>query len=139
MLQKLFLGKSVVHGFGAFVGENVSKGELICEYVGDAIDNDSADRRGEKYDNAAGNEISFLFGLDEFETIDAMKRGAKMKFTNHSKKNANCKSLIMYVNMELRVGIYALTDIAAGDELFLDYNHDHSSKSGAKMPSWLTN
>eukprot|EP01083_Nonionella_stella_P187809 690994_1 len=127
--RPILLGRSNIHGWGAFINEPVVRGDLISEYVGELISQKEADRRGKICDE---KNRSYLFDLNHEQIVDAAHKGNKTKFMNHSEK-ANCYSRVMMVSGDHRIGIYAHRSIAAGDELTFDYRHDHS----ATLPQWL--
>ena len=58
----MVLGRSQVHGWGAFALKPVKKGDLVGEYRGELVSQDEADRRGKIYDKLS---CSFLFDLDD--------------------------------------------------------------------------
>ena len=61
--------------------------------------------------------------LSSSETIDAAERGNAGRFLNHSCE-PNCETQKWMVNGELCIGIFALRDVAAGEELTFDYNFE---------------
>lgn len=131
--KKLWIGRSDIHGFGCFAGENVKKDEYITEYLGEMISQIEADRRGKVYDE---QNISYLFNLNEEYCIDATRKGCKMKFANHSIK-PNCRAKIITVNGDHRICIYAKRDLAKGEELLFDYRHDTVDNANAHQPNWF--
>jgi histone-lysine N-methyltransferase EZH2 len=130
----LRLGRSRIHGWGAFATERIEKNELISEYCGEKISQEEAERRGSFYDKL---NKSYLFQLNNTLVCDAARKGNKIKFANHSNE-PNSVSRVMYVNGDHRIGIYALQTIEKGDEILFDYNHNHdgTSTTGA-APEWF--
>ncbi len=118
--KRILIAKSFVDGLGAFAGESIKESEFICEYLGERVPEDEAERRGRIYDDYG---CSYLFKLDREHTIDATILGAPIKFANHSNVNQNCYAKIVSVNGEYRIGIYALRAIAKGEELLFDYGY----------------
>jgi len=67
------------------------------------------------------SDASFLFMLNNEWVLDAHTSGRKLKFANHSAKQANCYPRVVQVNGDHRVGIFAKCDIPAMSELFYKY------------------
>jgi hypothetical protein len=105
----LVIRPSRIHSVGVYTSTPIRKGRRIVEYGGPRITQEEADRR---YDGA---KRTYLYGLDDGKTIiDGEGIGA---YLNHS-CDPNCE-----VNeIKRRVWIFALRDIAAGEELVWDYN-----------------
>ena len=130
--KHIVLCRSKIHGWGAFMGQPIAKGEFIGEYVGERISQEESDRRGCLYD--ALNR-SYLFQLNEDMCLDAAHKGSKFKFINHAKKS-NCVPRVMVVaSSDHRIGFYAQRPIALGDEIVFDYNHGKEDMQGLE-PSW---
>jgi SET domain-containing protein len=105
----LVVRPSRIHSVGVFTTTPVLKDARIVEYDGPRITKEEADRL---YDGASR---TYLYGLEDGETIiDGEGLGA---FLNHS-CDPNCE----IDEIKKRVWIFALRDIAAGEELLWDYN-----------------
>ena len=63
----------------------------------------------------------YFLNLEGGLVIDSYKRGSAARFINHSCE-PNCKIEKWNVNGDMRIGVFAHVDIAAGEELTYDYN-----------------
>ncbi|KAG7379206.1 Histone-lysine N-methyltransferase ezh1 [Phytophthora pseudosyringae] len=126
--KKMGVAYSVTHGWGAFAMEPIKRGEFIYEYHGALLSQDEAERRGSIYDKMT---ISFLFDVDDDSVVDAIRKGNKSKFANHSAVDKKCKGKVLTVGGEHRISIWAQQDIAKGEELFFDYGYH-----GETAPDW---
>lgn len=129
--KHLWLGPSAVHGWGGFVKEPIEKNGFIHEYVGEAISQQEAERRGRVYDV---QRLSFLFNLSDVTVVDATRKGNKTKFINHASSTASRNSLQSNVEVryilacgERHISLYAQRAIEANEELFFDYNYTNES------------
>ncbi|KAF1785156.1 CXC domain [Phytophthora cactorum] len=126
--KKIGVAYSTTHGWGAFAMEPIKRGEFIYEYHGALLSQDEAERRGSIYDKMT---ISFLFDVDDDSVVDAIRKGNKSKFANHSAVNKKCKGKVLTVGGEHRISIWAQQDISKGEELFFDYGYH-----GETAPDW---
>ena len=113
--------ESPVSGKGAFALRTICKGERFIEYVGERITHDEADLRYD--DETMGVHHTFLFTVSSRTVIDASHGGNDSRFINHSCE-PNCEAEIA----RSRVFIFALRDIAAGEELSYDYAYQRSGE-----------
>ena len=105
----LVVRPSPIHSVGVYTNAPIRKGSRVVEYVGERITAEEADRRYE------GVSRTYLYGLEDGKTvIDGHGIGA---YLNHS-CNPNCE----VDEVKNRVWLFALRDIAAGEELVWDYN-----------------
>jgi uncharacterized protein len=105
----LVVRPSSIHAVGVFTTTPMRKGARIVEYSGRRMTPEEADRL---YDGASR---TYLYGLEDGKTvIDGEGLGA---YLNHS-CDPNCE----VDEIKGRVWIFALRDIAAGEELVWDYN-----------------
>lgn len=104
----LIIRSSRIHAAGCYTTAPIVQGTKVVEYTGPLIDKDEADIR---YEN---KPITYLFAIgDGAQVIDG--HGTAM-FINHS-CDANCVT----EEIDGRVWIMAIRDIAAGEELCYDY------------------
>lgn len=109
-------------GYGLRAEANLDSNQLIYEYVGEVVGEAQFQRRRRDYD--AQNIKHFYFmSLNKGEFVDATKRGNLGRFCNHS-CNPNCYVDKWVVGEKVRMGIFALRAIQAGEELVFNYNVD---------------
>ena len=134
--QRLLVFNTRDRGWGALTLQRIPAWQYVCEYVGEVISDSLAESRSDKY----------LFSLDSklitggrWETnsateppiIDATQVGHIARFINHS-CNPNCS--VYYVMTEhrdplqYRVAFFAHDDIAAGEELTINYAYKEEHK-----------
>jgi SET domain-containing protein len=105
----LIIRSSDIHAAGCYTTAPIAKGTRIVEYTGPRLPKDLAD---ELY---AGKAYTYLFGVGDGTTvIDG--HGIAM-FINHC-CDPNCET---QEDDDGHVWIYAIRDIAAGEELTYDY------------------
>jgi SET domain-containing protein len=116
---------SVLAGKGAFATRPIAKGERIIEYVGERIPHPVADARYD--DDSMEEHHTFLFSVSSRTVIDATHGGNESRYINHSCE-PNCETEIE----RGRVFIFALRDIAVGEELAYDYAYERSGDETEK-------
>ena len=106
--------RSKVHGNGVFAARKIAAGACILEYVGEHITAKEAVRR----ENAKPADCfhTFFFSLENGKIIDCGSNGNDARWINHACE-PNCEAR----EEDGRVFIYALRDIARGEELNYDY------------------
>lgn len=106
--------RSGVHGKGVFALQDIGEGETIIEYVGEIITWAEAQARHPHDPNDPNH--TFYFHIDETHVIDAKVGGNSSRWINHS-CDGNCEA----DEVDGRIFIKALRDIAPGEELNYDY------------------
>jgi uncharacterized protein len=109
----LVVRESPIHGKGCYAAEPISAGAFIIEYAGELIPAEEAYRR-EKDPMRGG---IYTFWTSDDWVIDGYQKGNDARFINHS-----CAPNCDYRIEGQRVLIYAACDIAAGEELSIDYS-----------------
>lgn len=108
--------QSGIHGQGAFAAQDLHEGQRLGTYEGRRYTAWQAGRRD--WDS----RLTYVFGLTDGTVIDASDGGNASRHINHS-CSPNC---VAYEEPgprgKLVVAFYALRDIRAGEELFLDYS-----------------
>jgi uncharacterized protein len=105
----LIIRSSRIHATGCYTTAPISKGTRAVEYTGERITVEKAD---ELYDGCAE---TYLFGLSDGRLV--IDGDGVAAFINHS-CDPNCE----VDEIDGRIWIIALRDIAAGEELTYDYN-----------------
>ncbi|CAH8552826.1 unnamed protein product [Heterobilharzia americana] len=107
-------------GWGLKTMVAIRAGEFVNEYVGDLIDEDEANRRLRfAHENNVTNY--YMMKLDSQRIIDAGPKGNLSRFMNHS-CDPNLNTQKWTVNGDNRIGLFAVRDIPAGEELTFNYN-----------------
>ena len=105
----LIVRSSAIHAAGCYTTLPIRKGKRILEYTGPRFSKEEADLR---YEN---RDITYLFGVGDGEVvIDGFGIGM---FMNHC-CDPNCET----EDVNGRVFVSAIRDIAAGEELTYEYN-----------------
>lgn len=121
--NRLVARRSHIHGWGLFTKLDISKNDPVAEYMGEIIRQRIADKREKAYE-LSGEGSCFMFRLDMNRIIDATQIGCMARFMNHScQPNAYAKILSIDTDLgqERKIVVFALRDIAAGEEVTYDY------------------
>jgi len=105
---------SAIDGRGAFAGEPIPARRKIGEIRGEAISVREARRR------AKGQARIMIVELSERRAIDAAQSTDPLRFTNHS-----CRPNAVLRIRQGRVEFYTMRDVAAGEELTVNYGETH--------------
>jgi [histone H3]-lysine36 N-trimethyltransferase len=109
-------------GFGLRTDSDLQANDFVYEYIGEVINEPTFRRRMLQYDEEGIKHFYFM-SLNKNEFVDATKKGNLGRFCNHS-CNPNCYVDKWVVGDKLRMGIFALRNIYAGEELVFNYNVD---------------
>ena len=105
---------SAIDGQGVFAAEPVPRRRKIGEIRGESISVDEARVR------ATRSERIMIVELSDKRAIDFSRSPDPMRYTNHS-----CAPNARLSIVNGRVEFYALRDIAAGEELTVNYGETH--------------
>eukprot|EP00834_Sanchytrium_tribonematis_P003220 NODE_118_length_18285_cov_1.016606.p5 type:complete len:559 gc:universal NODE_118_length_18285_cov_1.016606:15544-17220(+) len=121
--KKIAVHKSKVHNYGLFTKENILANELIGEYCGELISEKECERREPIYDLLF---LNYMFDLTKQWIIDAHYIGNELRFANHDDRIHNCLPRVMLLSSgEIKIGLYANTNISKGEELLFDYGNNY--------------
>ncbi|PHH79042.1 hypothetical protein CDD80_5756 [Ophiocordyceps camponoti-rufipedis] len=114
--------KTEKKGFGLRTDADLLPNDFVFEYIGEVINEPTFRRRMLQYDREGIKHFYFM-SLSKSEFVDATKKGNLGRFCNHS-CSPNCYVDKWVVGDKLRMGIFALRTIRAGEELVFNYNVD---------------
>lgn len=77
----LLIGISSVSGWGLYTRHALHVGEYVGKYIGEMMSQDEADRRGLIAD---ARDCTYMFLISTDMSIDAGRKGNKLRFINHS-------------------------------------------------------
>ena len=117
--KQVKFGKSRIHDWGLFALERIEPNDMVIEYVGEVVRSKVADIREARYERR-GMGSSYMFRIDEYEIIDATKKGNLARFINHS-CDSNCYAKIIKVEGKMKIAIYSERVIEAGEEITYNY------------------
>jgi len=131
--RRIQMRRSDVHGNGVFAVQDLAEGETLIEYKGEVISWKEALRR-HPHDPTQPNH-TFYFHIDDGRVIDGNVKGNDARWINHSCE-PNCEA----DEVDGRVYIKALRNIAAGEELNYDYgliiDEPYTPKLLSEFPCW---
>ena len=107
-LRRLIVRSSDIHAAGCFTLDPIPNGTRVLEYAGERISKAEGDARYE------GRPFTYLFGVGDGETV--IDGHSMAMFVNHS-CDPNCET----DEVDGRVYISSIREIAAGEELTYDY------------------
>lgn len=97
-------------GLGLFAGEDIKKGEMIVEYIGNILNKEEADKKVTS---------QYLFEITRNKTIDGTPRWNTARYANHS-CDGNAESDVK----KGRVFVIAAKNIKEGEEITYDYGEE---------------
>ncbi len=110
---KLRLATSKIHRWGVYAQEFIPARRKVIEYTGEKISRRETKRRGEESD------LTYLFTLDAYWTIDGSVGGSGAEYINHS-----CDPNLAARIVRGHILYVSVRDIRPGEELTVDYHFD---------------
>jgi SET domain-containing protein len=114
---RLKIRKSKIHRFGVYAEERIPAHRKVIEYTGEKIGRRETKRRG------AGS-ITYLFGLDNYWTIDGAVGGSGAEIINHS-----CEPNLRSSIRQGHILYFSKRVIQPGEELTVDYRFSTETDS----------
>ncbi|XP_025415197.1 uncharacterized protein LOC112686918 isoform X2 [Sipha flava] len=116
--KKTKIIKTENKGYGICAVEDIPKGVLINEYVGEVIDYKEMCNRLRKKEYA---NLNYLVQLNSDEIIDSTSKGNLTRFINHS-CDPNSVGEKWHVLGQSRIGFFSTRYIKKGEEITFDYS-----------------
>lgn len=120
--QPLAVFDAAEKGRGLRCEKAIPKGAFLIEYVGQILSTASFGRRQRRLSKQGARHFYFM-ALSANQVIDASYRGNISRFINHS-CNPNCVTQKWIVEGKVCVGIFALRNVSAGEEITFDYQFE---------------
>lgn len=126
--KTLYVDKSTIpnSGNGLFAKKDFKKGEVICKFSGDLIDNDEVEKR-----DVGGERSHYFIALDDNLTLDVYGSSCLARYANDAegfgKIQGKGNNSTIYANKRGSPGAYiaATRNIKSGEEIFVDYGKDY--------------
>lgn len=106
---RLQLRRSPIHRWGVYAAQPIPVRRKVIEYTGERISRRETLRRGQ-------DELTYLFALDSYWTLDGAVGGSGAEFINHS-----CDPNLYSCNLKGHIIYMSKRSIEAGEELTVDY------------------
>jgi SET domain-containing protein len=106
---RLTIRESRIHRRGVYAAERIPAGKKVIEYTGERISRRETKRRG-------AGEITYLFTLDAYWTLDGAVGGSGAEIINHS-----CHANLRAWNFRGHILYMSKREIRPGEELTVDY------------------
>lgn len=117
--RKLDLVKTDKCGWGLVAAETIKAGDFLTEYVGEVIDDKTCEER--LWGMKERDESNFyMCEINREMVIDATFKGNLSRFINHS-CCPNTQLQKWQIDEEIRIGVFAISDIAEGEAISYDY------------------
>lgn len=123
MKDRLVARRSHIHGWGLFTKMDITKDDMITEYMGEIVRQCVADKREAAYE-ISGEGSCYMFRLDRARIVDATMIGCMARFMNHCcQPNAYAKIITVDTEfgVDKKIAVLASRNIAAGEEITYDY------------------
>jgi len=109
---RLTIGESKIHQRGVYAAEPIPARRKVIEYTGERISRRETRRRGQ-------GEVTYLFTLDLYWTIDGAVGGSGAELINHS-----CDPNLYSMVFKGHILYMSRRAIRPGEELTVDYRFD---------------
>lgn len=116
-------------GFGVFAVQPVPQGSFIAEFTGEVIS--LSDLQNRRKNTSKDDVHTYIIELKSKTYVDCTRKGSIARFINHSCE-PNCRLEVWTVGNRLRVGVFAMADIDAEEELSFDYQWEPSDRPPTK-------
>ncbi|OAV98088.1 hypothetical protein PTTG_11807 [Puccinia triticina 1-1 BBBD Race 1] len=125
--KRTFVAPSKISGFGLYAGEPISNGDYLGEYTGVLLRSDELAKQAQLTSLC---KSSYLFDLNELDTIDSGKFGNRTRFINEPPENKkhNATPSVWYVAGAQVIRIFATKRIQVGEEITFNYGGTYHAR-----------